>query len=124
VFTFGASQIKTNALTIVLTPLIDSRSAALLARLARGGRFVVAVDTLPPEQLAALARGPRGRGHWLGQGPHPAIAARMWLLERENTVAELRERGVPVVTWHGVGSLDEALGHVSRVATGPQAMPR
>src|SRR5262245_27470734 len=124
VYTFGASQIKTNALTIVLTPLIDQRSAALLARLARGGRFVVAVDTLPPEQLETLARGPRGRGDWLGHGPYPAVAARMWLLERENTLAELRERGVPVVGWRGVGSLDEALRQVSRVATGPQVVRR
>ena len=124
VYTFGAAQIKTNALTIVLTPLIDSRSAALLARLARGGRFVVAVDTLPPEQLEMLAGGGRRRGDWLREGRFTATAARLWLLERSNVIAELREHGVPVVEWGGGGSLDEVLGLVARMASGPMTMPR
>jgi uncharacterized protein (DUF58 family) len=124
VYTFGAAQIKTNALTIVLTPLIDPRSAALLARLARGGRFVVAVDTMPPEQLDMLAAGGRRRGDWLREGQYTATAARLWLLERSNTIAELREHGVPVVEWGGGGSLDEVLGLVARMASGPMTMPR
>ena len=124
VYTFGAGQIKTNGLTVVLTPLVDLRSAAMLARLARGGRFVVAIDTMPPEQLTMLARGPRRRSDWLADGEYTAVAARLWLLERTNTIAELREHGVPVVTWGGVGSLDETLAQVSRMASGPQAMPR
>lgn len=123
VYTFGAAQIKTNALTIVLTPLIDPRSAGLLARLARGGRFVVAVDTMPPEQLEMLAGGGRP-GDWLRHGQYTAIAARLWLLERSNIIAELREHGVPVVGWGGGGSLDEVLGLVARMASGPMTMPR
>jgi len=124
VYTFGASHIKTNALTVVLTPLIDPRSAALLARLARGGRFVIAIDTMPPELLGSLARGPRRHDDWLGQGEFTSVAARLWLMERENTVAQLRDHGVPVVPWGGAGSLDEVLGQVSRIASGPQAVPR
>jgi uncharacterized protein (DUF58 family) len=124
VYTFGAGQIKTNGLTVVLTPLVDARSAAMLARLARGGRFVVAIDTMPPEQLAALARGPRRRDDWLAVGDYTAVAARLWLLERANTIAELREHGVPVVAWGGAGSLDEVLVQVSRMASGPQVVSR
>jgi uncharacterized protein (DUF58 family) len=123
VYTFGADRIKANALTIVLTPLIDPRSVAMLARLARGGRFVVAVDTAPPELLATLARTPRRRD-WLAEGAFTRVAARLWLAERENTIAELREHGVPVVVWGGVGSLDEVLAQVSRMASGPQMVVR
>src|SRR2546426_616785 len=43
-----AASISADALVVVLTPLLDARSAAMLAGLVRAGRFVVAVDTLPP----------------------------------------------------------------------------
>lgn len=121
-FSFAAGQVNANALTIVLTPLIDPRSAAMLARLTRGGRFVVAVDTMPPDQLEALARGPQRRADWLADGEFTAVAARLWMLERANTIGQLREHGVPVVAWRGVGSLDEVLAQVARMAAGPQAM--
>jgi uncharacterized protein (DUF58 family) len=126
---FGAHLGSADALTIVLTPLLDTKSAAMLARLARGGRFVVAVDTMPPDLIRSLS-GP-GRGerptpmqHWLRSGEFTAAAARLWRLERENLVDALREHGVPVVTWAGAGSLDEVLRQVSRASSAPRAVPR
>jgi uncharacterized protein (DUF58 family) len=108
---FGPHVVPANALVIVLTPLIDNRSAGMLANLSRAGRFVVAVDTLPagladPEQLPPGA--PAGR--WTG------TAHRLWVLERDNLVGQLRENGVPVVQWGGAGSLDEVLRGVAQTA--------
>jgi uncharacterized protein (DUF58 family) len=105
-------QISSNALLVVLTPLIDERSAAMLARLARAGRFMIAVDTMPPE-----ARPPQ-EGQWTD------LAYRLWRLERENTLGQLREHGVPVVRWAGAGTLDLVLRDVARLASAPRVGAR
>ncbi|WP_433210731.1 DUF58 domain-containing protein [Dactylosporangium sp. CS-047395] len=104
---FGPHMIQGNALVMVLTPLLDLRSAAMLANLARAGRFVVAVDTLADSVLRVRATGKWGDVAW-----------RMWRLEREAIIGQLREHGVPVVAWGGAGSLDEVLQGVARVAVG------
>ncbi len=109
---FGAHLLSSDALLVVLTPLVDTRSAEMLARLARSGRFVVAVDTLPADLVPA------------GQGPWHEVACRLWRLERENTVGQLREHGVPVVRWAGAGSLDLVLRDVARLASAPRAGQR
>jgi hypothetical protein len=101
---FGRFRIPSSALLVVLTPLLDARSVAMLARQVRGGRLVVAVDTLPDD-----ARPPRS-GRWSD------AAYRLWRLERRNTIGQLLEHGVPTVTWAGAGSLDHVLRDVSRVA--------
>jgi uncharacterized protein (DUF58 family) len=104
---FGPQLVQANALVMVLTPLLDVRSAAMLANLARAGRFVVAVDTLADPVLRV-----RATGRW------GDVAQRMWRLEREAIIGQLREHGVPVVAWGGAGSLDEVLQGVARVAVG------
>jgi uncharacterized protein (DUF58 family) len=109
---FGSQVLSHNALVVVLTPLIDTRSAEMLAQLSRSGRYVVAVDTLP-DQAAAPTRGP-----WT------EIANRIWRLERDNMIGQLREHGVPVVSWAGAGSLDAVLRDVARLASGPKAVGR
>ena len=103
--TLAPHMFSANALVVVLTPLVDPRSSAMVARLARGGRFVVAVDTLPPESV------PPARGSWGN------LAGRLWRLERANTIDLLREHGVPVVAWSGAGSLDLVLRQISRLAS-------
>jgi uncharacterized protein (DUF58 family) len=100
------------ALVIVLTPLLDTDSATLLAVLARTGRSMVAVDTLPP------GAGPSGEGPWSAAGQ------RLWRLERENTIGRLRDLGVPVERWQGPGSLDVMLRHVYRLATTSRVLAR
>ncbi|HEU4421063.1 MAG TPA: DUF58 domain-containing protein [Pilimelia sp.] len=109
---FGGPVLSSNALLVVLTPLIDTRSAGMLARLARSGRFVVAVDTLPSSVL------PTERGTWT------ELAYRVWRLDRDNTIGQLREHGVPVVAWAGAGSLDLVLRDVARLASAPRAGAR
>ena len=104
----GQHLLSANALVVVLTPLMDPRSAGMLARLVRSGRFVVAVDTLP-DGLA-----PPPLGVWTES------AYRIWRLEREVVIEQLREHGVPVVTWAGAGSLDLVLRDVARRASAPR----
>jgi hypothetical protein len=100
---FGPHVLSANALIVVLTPLVDPGAAPMLARLARSGRSLVAVDTLP----AGLPAPPVGQ--------FAELAYRLWRLERENTVGALHEHGVRVVAWAGAGSLDQVLRSVSRV---------
>jgi uncharacterized protein (DUF58 family) len=110
---FGTHPLPAHALVVVLTPLLDPWSAQMLARLARAGRFVIAVDTLTPE----VRPRPTVSDWW-------AVAYRLWRLDRDNTIGQLREHGVPVVTWAGPGSLDLVLRDVSRLATAPKVVRR
>jgi uncharacterized protein (DUF58 family) len=101
-----------SALVIVLTPLLDQDSANLLAILARAGRSLITVDTLP-ERVD-----PPVRSVWTPAG------RRLWRLERANTIGRLRGVGVPVEPWRGTGSLDLMLRHVYRLAAGPRVLAR
>ncbi len=105
---FGAHHVSSDALVMVLTPLIDPRAADMLAQLARSGRYVVAVDTLPDGAT------PENRSEWT------PLATRLWRIERENVLGRLREHGVPVVAWAGAGSLDLVLRDVARLASAPR----
>lgn len=107
-----AAGISAAALVVVLTPLLDARSASMLAGLARSGRFVVAVDTLPTDLAAPPVN------TWSD------VSYRLWKAERENTMGQLAEHGVPVVAWAGAGSLDAVLRDVSRLAAAPKAVLR
>ncbi|GAB1645127.1 DUF58 domain-containing protein [Krasilnikovia sp. MM14-A1259] len=104
----GTQHISSDALVVVLTPLVDPRSADMLAQLAQSGRFTVAVDTLPADAT------PPRRSQWT------PLATRLWRIERENVLGRLREHGVPVVTWAGAGSLDLVLRDVARTASAPR----
>lgn len=107
-FVFGAHQVSSDALVVVLTPLVDPRAADTLAGLVQSGRFTVAVDTLPEGAAPPES------------GPWTPVATRLWRLERENVLGRLREHGVPVVKWAGAGSLDLVLRDVARLATAPR----
>jgi hypothetical protein len=80
----------------------------MLARLARGGRVAIAVDTLSSTEVRLPT------SSWM------PVAQHIWRLERENLIGQLREHGVPVVPWAGAGSLDAVLRDVSRLATAPR----
>jgi uncharacterized protein (DUF58 family) len=105
---FGMHRISSDALVMVLTPLVDPRSADMLAQLTQSGRYVVAVDTLPTDAV------PANRSQWT------PLASRLWRIERENVLGRLREHGVPVVAWAGAGSLDLVLRDVARLALIPR----
>lgn len=102
-------------LVVVLTPLLDQDSANLLAVLARSGRSLVAVDTLPE----------RAAGHSFPVWSEWTVAGRrLWRLERANTIGRLRGVGVPVEPWRGAGSLDLMLRHVYRLAATSRVLAR
>jgi uncharacterized protein (DUF58 family) len=105
---FGPHHLSSDALVMVLTPLVDPRSADMLAQLTQSGRYVVAVDTLPESARPEL------RNQWT------PLATRLWRIERENVLGRLREHGVPVVAWAGAGSLDLVLRDVARMASAPR----
>ncbi|MEV6598062.1 DUF58 domain-containing protein [Actinoplanes sp. NPDC051346] len=105
---FGAHNVSSDALVMVLTPLVDPRAADMLAGLVQSGRYTVAVDTLPDGAT------PPQRNQWT------PLATRLWRMERENVLGRLREHGVPVVTWAGAGSLDLVLRDVARLASAPR----
>jgi uncharacterized protein (DUF58 family) len=102
------SELPRAALVVVLSPLLGEQVFGQLAVLARSGRAVVVVDTLPP------GAGPDEYGPWT------LLAWRLWGLQRRNDVGRLAELGVPVVPWRGSGSLDEVLRDVSRAARAPR----
>lgn len=104
----GALHVSSDALVVVLTPLVDPRSADLLAQLTQSGRYTVAVDTLP------AGAAPPQRSAWT------PLATRLWRIERDNVLGRLREHGVPVVAWAGAGSLDLVLRDVARLASAPR----
>jgi uncharacterized protein (DUF58 family) len=110
--TFGTTLIPSHALVIVFSPLVDQRTAAMLARMARSGRVVIAVDTLGSTEVRLPGTA------WM------PVAQRIWTLERANLVGQLREHGVPVVAWGGAGSLDVVLRDVSHLATVPRVGAR
>lgn len=107
-YAFGAHHVSSDALVVVLTPLVDPRAADLLAGLVQSGRYTVAVNTLPDGSAPAAG------------GPWTELATRLWTMERENVLGRLREHGVPVVTWAGAGSLDLVLRDVARLASAPR----
>ena len=109
VFGIEPHLIPGSALVVVLTPMLGPQSADMIATLARAGRVVVAVDT-----LGELARRPINGSQWT------SLAQRLWRLERDNTIGQLREVGVPVAAWAGAGTLDEVLRDMTRMAAAPR----
>src|SRR5690606_1723239 len=60
------------SMNVVFTPLLNERSLKLIASLARAGRPVLCVDTLPGHVA------PPSRSHWT------PYAERLWRLDRAN----------------------------------------
>lgn len=92
------------ALVLVLSPLVGRQVFDRAAALGRGGHAVVVVDTLPADAAPVESTA------WT------AAALRLWRLERDTRVGQLRALGVPVVPWRGSGSLDPVLAELGRVA--------
>lgn len=102
-----------SALVVVLTPLLGPQSVDMIAQLARAGRAVVAIDT-----LGELGSRSNDGSQWTD------LARHLWRLERDNTIGQLREAGVPVTPWLGAGSLDQVLREMTRMAAAPRIVVR
>lgn len=104
----GLDRLTAGSLVLVLTPLVHEAMAPVVARAAARGLTTVVVDTLP-EHL------------WTDpDDPYAALAWRIRRLDRADEVHRLRAAGVPVVPWHGPGSLDAVLRDLARQARRPR----
>lgn len=97
--------------TVVLSPLIDPQALDLAVALVRRGNSVIVVDTLPDDVA-------------VGGDRLLLLAWRIRLLERRGEVRAMAAAGIPVVTWHGPGSLDQVIRDIARRATGPRVVRR
>jgi uncharacterized protein (DUF58 family) len=100
-----------HALVIALTPLIDGRFVRAVCQLADRGQDVVLL-ALGTDELSdgLLRRRDAGR-----------LARRLWRLEREDRLRELRGHGIRAVHWPPDRLLEAVLGTVPRPATGRSA---
>jgi uncharacterized protein (DUF58 family) len=93
------------ALVVAFSPLLDQRFVESLRDLRERGFALIVVDVLnvsPP----APRFGPAGRTD--------DLARRLWRMEQDAIRFSLRELGVPVVHWDGMGPLDLPLAPYSR----------
>jgi uncharacterized protein (DUF58 family) len=104
----GSPQLAVGArsasLVVLVSPLLSPRVLTQAVALSRHRATVVVVDTLPRQVVLPP----------LGQPWSRDLAWRLRLLEHDNTSRALVAAGLPLVVWHGPGSLDAVLRAVSR----------
>ena len=108
-------QAGAGTVIVVLSPMLTPEVTTVMVTLARRGLTVVVVDTLTPEILPEPARKP---------GSAARLAWRLRLVERQMQITEVTRRGIPVVPWHGPGTLDEVLRRLARRSRMPRVMSR
>jgi uncharacterized protein (DUF58 family) len=108
-------RIGARSVVVVLTPLLTPDITTAMVTLSRKGLDVVCIDTLVDGILPDTAGDPRSAG---------ALAWRLRLLERQVQLTEVARRGIPVVPWHGPGSLDEVLRRLAQRSRMPREVPR
>lgn len=114
-------SVRPGTLTVVCSPLLSKDAIAQIGVLVAHGADVIVVDTLPPSigDISALTgRAPRMDGRVSDRFWPEAWALRR--LQRERTVRELRESGVPVTAWEGPASLAPVLLSLSAARTAPR----
>ena len=86
---------------LVFSPMLTRASVAATTALAARGLDVIVVDCLPP-------------GLEVGSDDRDRLGWRMRLLERRTLLEQVARSGIPVVPWHGPGTLDEVLRRLGR----------
>ncbi|HUZ83947.1 MAG TPA: DUF58 domain-containing protein [Gaiellales bacterium] len=98
-----ARTLPPRSLVVAVTPLLDPRTTAALGDLRGRGFDLVVVDVGPERFVAAPA------------GRLPALAERMWRMQREQARAELVDRGVALAVWREHTSLAAVMAELSEV---------
>lgn len=97
-----------NALVIALTPLLDERFRRAVRRLAERGQDIVLLALQTDELSSSL----------LPPSDVDALARRVWKLEREDRLRELRYSGIRAVHWPPGRPLEAVLDAVARPVAG------
>jgi uncharacterized protein (DUF58 family) len=96
--------LPSHALVIGLSPLLDSRFLTALGDLVNRG-FDVVLLSVSPIDVTRMS---------LACSPVEELACRLWSLERQAQLADLRRQGLRVVEWHPDHPLELALEGLSR----------
>jgi uncharacterized protein (DUF58 family) len=103
------------ALVVVFSPLLDQRFVETLRDMRERGLTMLVVDVLNTEPPVRPRMPPRGGlGGSSPRANTDRMARRIWQMEQEAIRFSLRELGVPVVHWDGIGSLDLPLARYTR----------
>lgn len=100
------SMLPRHAMILALTPLVDERFSRTVIRLAEQGRDVVLLAIRTDELSEAFV--PRHANH--------PLVRRLWLLERDERLRELRGHGVRAANWSPSLPLEMALDVVRQPA--------
>ena len=98
-------------ITVLLSPLIVPEALDLAVALGRQGMSVIVVDTFADHAAQDEDR-------------FIALAWRIRLLERRREVRMVLAAGIPVIEWHGPGSLDQVIRDIAHRSTGPRMLQR
>ena len=97
-------RLPRQALVIALSPLLDERFIKAVVDLAGRGFDVIVVAVSPIEPTRRV----------LGTARLDAIACRLWAMERQVKIDELRQRGLVIVEWHSETPLEAVLAPLAR----------
>lgn len=113
--------VRPGTLTAVCSPLLSRDAIAQIGVLVAHGADVIVVDTLPPSvgDVSVLTGRPLRVDGQVSDRFWPEAWA-MRRMQRERTVRELREAGVPVTAWEGPSSLAPVLLSLSVARTAPR----
>ena len=89
------------ALVLVISPLLDDRSIALVTELRRRGCDLTMIEVSPLDHVSA------------GPTAADAVAFELWKLQREALRARLQGLGIGVAVWERDGTLGPALEGVN-----------
>jgi uncharacterized protein (DUF58 family) len=104
-------RLNGDTMVVMLSACVSQLGLRQAATLAARGLSVIVVDTLP-ERIGGI------------DNPALTVAWRIRRLERDMELRELERRGVPVVAWHGPGSLDRILRDLGRRSGAPRMARR
>jgi uncharacterized protein (DUF58 family) len=90
-----------SALILVITPLLDERSIALISEIRTRGCDVTVVEVSPLDHVST------------GPTAADAVAYELWRLQREALRARLQSLGIGVAVWEPGGALGPALEEVN-----------
>jgi uncharacterized protein (DUF58 family) len=104
-------RLNGDAMVVMLSACVSQLALRQAASLAARGLSVIVVDTLP-DRIGGI------------NNPALTVAWRIRRLERDLELRELERRGIPVVAWHGPGSLDVVLRDLARRSGAPRLARR